>query len=68
MTKTEISVKGDWLYIGKFEIKMNQYLDWVVFKNGKFVEKFRLLEQAINHCIEKNELPKTVVKSLGEVA
>lgn len=55
MIKAEVVVKGDWIDIGKRTIKQNQYLDWIVVFDGQHEETFRLLEQAIKHCLEKGE-------------
>ena len=55
MIKAEVAVKGDWLEIGNRTIQQNQYLDWIVVFDGKHEKTFRLLEQAIKHCMEQNQ-------------
>lgn len=53
MIKAEVVVDGDWLKIGNRSIRMNQYLDWVVLLDGVAEKQFRLLEDAIKHCLEQ---------------
>lgn len=53
MIKAEVIVDGDWLKIGNRSIRMNQYLDWVVLLDGVAEKQFRLLEDAIKHCLEQ---------------
>lgn len=53
MIKAEVVVDGGWLKIGNRSIRMNQYLDWVVLLDGVAEKQFRLLEDAIKHCLEQ---------------
>lgn len=53
MIKAEVIVDGDWLKIGNRSIRMNQYLDWVVLLDGVAEKQFRLLEDAIKHCLAR---------------
>lgn len=54
MIKAEVVVDGDWLKIGNRSIRMNQYLDWLVLLDGVAEKQFRLLEEAIKHCLEQS--------------